>query len=135
MKSITSLCAIFFLSINFLSASVNINCYLNTDPTPKNYIAPSFQGGNEALFNFIEENLVYPAEARELQKEGIVQVRLYIDQDGKVSNIIVRDCETPCFEQSILDLVEKMPRWNPATADGKKVKAGINLNITFELED
>jgi TonB family protein len=45
---------------------------------------PIYEGGKEALQDFIKNNLKYPKEALENKIEGVVIVRYTIDKSGKV---------------------------------------------------
>ena len=45
---------------------------------------PIYEGGREALHQFVTEQLKYPKEALENKIEGVVVVRYTINKDGKV---------------------------------------------------
>ena len=48
-----------------------------------------YQGGLEALYKFLSDNIVYPKEARENKVEGTVLVKIAIEKDGSISEVKV----------------------------------------------
>ncbi|MEM1216185.1 MAG: energy transducer TonB [Bacteroidota bacterium] len=46
---------------------------------------PSYPGGQQAMLNFLRNNLRYPAEARKNKVDGTVRIRMDINHDGKVT--------------------------------------------------
>ena len=88
---------------------------------------------NQALVEFISDNLVYPESAKETRIEGTVYVSFIIDKSGtlKESNII-RDIGGGCGEAA-LQVLATMPRWEPGIKDGEAVNIKLNLPIHFAL--
>ena len=75
----------------FLSSSVSI-CAQSLDSSGIYSIAsvmPSYQGGDEALYAFINQNIKYPQEALDQKRQGTVQMRVVIDEQGNISTIKV----------------------------------------------
>jgi TonB family protein len=63
---------------------------------------PQIIGGNEAFKKYVEQNLVYPAEAREKRIEGTVQLIAEIDDNGKVAHVeILHGIGGGCNEEAI----------------------------------
>lgn len=52
---------------------------------------PIYEGGRNALFEFIKSNLKYPKPALENKIEGVVIVRYTINKDGKVIKTEVKN--------------------------------------------
>jgi TonB family protein len=90
---------------------------------------------NEALVSFLSQNVEYPTLAKEEGVEGSVYVSFIIDEEGKVTQpSIIRDIGGGCG-QAAIDVVDKMPTWEPAKHEGKKVKVKLNLPIHFYLKN
>ena len=98
---------------------------------PEEY--PSFPGGEEALYKFIDDNLRYPEEAREVNVMGSVVIRFVVEKDGSISNAaIAREIGCGCGREA-LRVINMMPRWNPGKKDGKPVRTEFTLPVQFYL--
>lgn len=92
-----------------------------------------FPGGMEAMYAYIQKNLIYPEKAKEKGIEGRVFVQFVIEKDGSISNVkILRGIGGGC-DEAAKEMVEKMPKWKPGTQKGKPVRCQFNLPINFEL--
>ena len=120
-----------------------------------NHTNPQFPGGEKALQKFLKKNLTYPEAASAYGVEGSVVMTFIVDEDGLLKDIAAHDCKIDRFnttrfsqetesrqkelkEQFALMFakegarcIRKMPKWSPATIDGKKVRVKNNLRITF----
>lgn len=96
----------------------------------------TFAGGDEALAQWLAQNIKYPAICCENAIEGTVTVTFTVGADGSISNpSIVRPLD-PDLEAEALRLLSIMPAWSPATgADGAPVSSQMTLPITFTLPD
>ena len=95
---------------------------------------PEFPGGNEALQNFIKENVKYPDVAKENGIEGIVAVGFLVDVDGSLQNIKVIKYIDPDLEKEAVRVVTIMPAWIPAEKEGTPVQAPAKVDIPFLME-
>jgi TonB family protein len=94
---------------------------------------PQFPGGDEALLNFIKENLKYPAEAAKVGIEGRVTVRFVVGEDGKVRDVVVvRGLDSTCNQEAVR-VVKLMPTWIPGEANGRKVPVYYTLPIVYRI--
>ena len=96
---------------------------------------PEYPGGFDAMFDFINANLVYPQEAIDAGIEGRVFVGFVVEKDGSVSSIkLLRGIGYGC-DEAAMDVVRKMPKWKPATQRGKPVRVQYQLPLNFKLEN
>lgn len=96
-------------------------------------VMPVFPGGQQAMYDWISKNLVYPQEAIEDGIEGKVYVSFIIDIDGSVSSPhIVRGIGLICDKEAIR-LVKTMPKWIPGKVKEKAVKMRYSVAINFKL--
>ena len=96
-----------------------------------------FPGGIEALYKFIEDNMIYPKEALENKIEGRVFTTFVVEKDGEISDIkILRGLGYGCDEEAIR-IIKLMPKWKPAVLLPKKTKVRqqFNLPIRFKLPE
>ena len=94
---------------------------------------PEFPGGNEAMIEFLSNNIKYPAEATEKGIEGRVIVNYVVEKDGSISEVqIVRGVD-PMLDSEAIRVVESMPNWKPGKQRGKEVRVRFTLPIIFKL--
>ena len=94
---------------------------------------PSFRGGQQKLFEFIGNNVVYPQEAKEAGIEGKVFVEFYIEKDGTVTDgKVLKGIGYGCDEEA-LRVIGLMPKWYPGKQRGKAVRVRYTLPINFKL--
>ena len=96
---------------------------------------PEFPGGMEALYKFISQKIIYPADAVEEGIEGRVMVQFVVDEEGDVKDAVVKQSVSPSIDKEALRVVKLMPKWKPGTVDGKPVDAYFRLPISFKLQE
>ena len=94
---------------------------------------PSFPGGLEELYKWIDNNVQYPAVARENGIEGRVIVKFIVEKDGSLSDSTVIRSVHPIVDREALRLVGQMPKWNPGKRAGIPVRVRCCLPIKFKL--
>jgi TonB family protein len=95
---------------------------------------PSYPGGDEALYDFISKNIVYPEVAKRAGIMGKIYVQFVIDKDGSVTDVKVqRGIGAGCDEEAVR-VVKLMPKWIPGKNKGELVKTRISAPIVFALE-
>lgn len=95
-------------------------------------VLPSFPGGEGQLYKFLMENIHYPAEAVKSGAQGRVVVQFEVESDGSLGNITVVKSVSPELDAEAIATIKKMPKWIPATIDGKAVKSTMVLPFTFK---
>jgi TonB family protein len=94
---------------------------------------PQYPGGDEALLNFIKENLKYPSAAVSGGVEGRVTVRFVVGEDGYVRDIVVvRSLNSACDDEAVR-VVKLMPRWTPGEVSGRKVPVYYTLPVAYRI--
>lgn len=96
-------------------------------------IDASFPGGQQALTNFIKDNMIIPQTCLNEGKSGFVFVRFTIDTLGNLSNIVIDSNDTKCidYELEARRIVQLMPQWIPGKVNGKPVKISYLLPLDF----
>lgn len=92
-----------------------------------------FPGGMEAMYAYIQKNLVYPEKAKAEGIEGRVFVTFTIEKDGSISNILIKRAIGGGCEEAVVEMIKNMPKWNPGKQKGKPVRFQFTLPIKFEL--
>lgn len=94
-----------------------------------------FPNGPRALYAWIRENLQYPQEAKEKGVEGRCIVSCIIERNGQVSNVkITKSAPESEMDAEAIRLVESMPRWTPARAQGVTVRSKVTIPVSFTLK-
>lgn len=96
---------------------------------------PEFPSGDKGLYQFIADNIKYPAEAKEEGIKGRVFVNFIVEPDGSVSDIrVLRGIGGGCDEEAVR-VVKSMPRFKPGMQDGETVRVSYTIPVFFRLED
>ncbi len=96
--------------------------------------APEFEGGEAALYKYMAENICYPEKAKADGVQGRAMVKFIIEADGSVSGAEVVRGVSPECDAEALRVISTMPRWKPATKDGRNVRVHYIMPITFRLQ-
>jgi TonB family protein len=96
---------------------------------------PEFNGGFNALVDFLVTNIKYPEEAKKNNITGTVFVSFVVEKDGKISNTAIMKSANPLLDEEALRVVNAMPKWKPGLNDeGKEVNVKYVLPVKFSLE-
>lgn len=94
---------------------------------------PAFPGGNAALSQFVSKEMRYPDAANAESVEGKVLLRLWIEADGKITDVsVVEGLGYGCDEEAIR-LGNRMPKWKPGERQGRKTAMAAYIPIVFDL--
>ncbi|MBR4064030.1 MAG: TonB family protein [Tidjanibacter sp.] len=96
----------------------------------------SFNGGGvESFLMWIQQNVIYPADALEAQASGRVVVSFVVDVDGSVVDAKVESSPHQSLSDEVMRLMNKAPKWTPATDEsGNKVSTKFMLPVAFALK-
>jgi len=94
---------------------------------------PEFNGGFDAMVQFIKENLRYPAEARQQGIEGTVYASFIVEKDGSISDVTVVRGLSPACDEEVIRMMKLMPNWIPGRHNGEDVRVKFVLPIKFNM--
>ena len=94
---------------------------------------PEYPGGEEAMYKFLSDNLVYPKAAREKGIQGKVIVEFVVEKNGKISKVKAVKSVSPELDAEAISVISKMPKWKPGVLRGEKVRSTFRLPINFQL--
>jgi TonB family protein len=95
---------------------------------------PEFPGGNQKMYKFLGENLIYPTAAIKANATGTVFLSFVVDTQGSIHNIEVLKGVGFGMDEEAIRVVSKFPKWKPATQSGKAVNVKFNLPIHFQID-
>ena len=92
---------------------------------------PSFKGN---VNQWLSQNLTYPAVAAENGIQGRVVVNFVVEKDGSISNVQVVRSVDPALDREAVNVVKRMPKWNPGMNNGQPARVKFTLPVTFKLQ-
>ena len=96
---------------------------------------PSFPGGQDSLYSYIQKNLNYPANAKQNKMQGKVLIRFIVSPTGNIMNIKCLGFPEGGEElqREAQRMVQRMPKWIPGKVANKEVYSEMVLPILFSL--
>lgn len=91
---------------------------------------PTYKGDGD-LISFIQSNLTYPLEAKELNIEGKVFVQFVVNKSGETTKVKILKGDKLLAKEA--ERVTKLISWNPGEVDGKIANVEMVLPFTFKL--
>jgi TonB family protein len=95
---------------------------------------PVFNGGEAAMYKYINANLKYPQSAKEIHISGKIYVRFSIETDGSLGEVSVLRGINPDLDAEAIRVIKLLPSWKPAKLEGKPVKVNYTIPINFTLK-
>lgn len=130
MKKILSVLLMFVTT----ASSLELLAQTNSDSVYRKVdVKPQFNGGLQALENFIATQTKYPQEALNKKQEGIIEVSIVVLKDGKINNINCTNNKYPELCNEVKRVIALMPKWTPAKVKGQAVNAHHTIAIGFKL--
>jgi len=95
---------------------------------------PGFVGGIEKFYKYLQNNIHYPAVAKENNVQGKVFVTFVVEKDGSLTDIkVVRGIGSGCDEEA-MRVLKNSPRWTPGIQNGRPVRVQYTMPISFTLQ-
>ena len=96
---------------------------------------PEYPGGKAALYRFLNKNLRVPEEHMEPGQRIRQLVRFVVQQDGTITGLSFVESGGSVFEQEVIRVVKKMPKWIPGHQNGRDVSVFFTIPIIFEVPE
>ena len=94
---------------------------------------PEFPGGMAECMKWLNQNIKYPADAKEKGVQGRVIVQFVVEKDGTIVNAKVVRGVDPDLDAEALRVVNQSPKWKPGKQKGEAVRVKYTLPIMFRL--
>ena len=92
-----------------------------------------FPGGDQAMFKFISDHVIYPQAAVERGIVGKVYTTFIVEADGSISCIEIKRGVDYLLDREAFRCIKRFPKFIPATRKGVAVPTIISLPISFTL--
>jgi protein TonB len=91
---------------------------------------PEFPGGLQAWINFLNRNLRVPDELQAGEKKTVL-IRFQVSPDGAVTGFEVMQSAGNLYDNEVIRVLKKMPRWKPAIQNNMAVSRTFTQPVTF----
>ena len=124
------------LFLIMLLAFVSVNAYSQSDDADNDVYnmvdqSAKFQDGYNSIIKFVQENIKFPAEAKENNVHGRLMVSVVVEKDGSLSDIKIKKGLGYGLDEEIVRIIKMMPKWQPAQHKGKTVRQSQTIVIPF----
>jgi len=92
---------------------------------------PSFPGGSDKMYAFLQKHKKYPQKAPDSDLEGRVFVGFIVKSDGSIENIEIKRSLSPSHDAEAIRVIKMMPKWIPGKQNGRAVNCWYTLPIDF----
>lgn len=120
---------------------ISFNCFaslnLSAQSDSLSQSMPVYPGGEQALFSFLSENLVYPEEALMANVSGKVYVRFVVERDGSTSGHKIHKGLDPSagLNEEALRVVKMLDGYKPGYMNGDPVRIEMVLPVVFKIDE
>jgi protein TonB len=91
---------------------------------------PEFPGGMQAWLNFLNRNLRTPGDLEAGEKKTVL-IRFQVAADGAVTGFQIVQSGGSAFDNEVIRVLKKMPKWKPAIQNGEPVSRYFTQPVTF----
>lgn len=120
----------FLLSTVFHSDAQTVD---STEVDTNTYTSPEYPGGKDAMFTFIEEELVKTmsgfVKVNPLGDQFIIRFR--IDKFGTMNDLAITSSSNYAIDRYLKRVFNNMPKWKPGTINGEK--AILQMEYSIEI--
>ncbi|MCX6209703.1 MAG: TonB family protein [Bacteroidetes bacterium] len=111
----------------------NIDVIKSTDDTEivlNPSVMPEFNGGIDALKNFMLRNLRQPDDIEQGEKVVVI-VKFVVDKYGNIKDSDIVQSGREDLDAEVLRVINKMPSWKPGLQNGYPVAAYFKMPVSF----
>lgn len=95
---------------------------------------PEFPGGQQAMFQYIADNVEYPVFARMNGIQGRTICQFVVNKSGSLSDIkILKSSGNNKLDKEAVNVIASMPKWIPGRSAGEIVRVKYTIPVTFKI--
>lgn len=96
---------------------------------------PEYPGGRDSYLDYLNEKMVYPADARRDNIQGRVLVQFIVEKDGSITNAkVLKNSRSESLDAEALRLIKKMPKWTPGKLNDTIRRVRMTMPVSFRLD-
>jgi len=88
---------------------------------------------NAAMMAYFSKNIQYPSKAIKKNIQGKVMVSFVVDRDGSITQVKIVLSAHKLLDKEAVRAVQSMPNWEPGIFEGRSVRMGFIVPISFKL--
>ena len=88
----------------------------------------------ESFLNAIDEELIYPEEARKDSTQGFVRVFFKVNKEGVPEDFKINKSLGELFDNEAIRVLKTHRDWEPASFNGQAVDSYFTIKVLFEFE-
>jgi periplasmic protein TonB len=96
--------------------------------------APYFPGGDAAWRAYLASHINVPGDMEPGEKRSVL-IRFLVAEDGSVTAFEVMRSGGATFDNEVLRVLRKMPKWKPARQNGRAVATSFQQPVTFQAPE
>lgn len=91
-----------------------------------------FPGGTDGLMKYVNGQKNYASEQDREKGIGMVFLSFVVNTDGSIGDTVnVLKSPSEFYSREAIRIIKAMPKWTPATMNGKPVRSKFNMPIKF----
>ncbi|MEJ5962620.1 energy transducer TonB [Pedobacter immunditicola] len=94
---------------------------------------PSFPGGMDKFYAYLQKSVKYPPMAAERNTQGKVFLSFVVEKNGELTDIKVDRALGDGTDEEAIRVLKASPRWTPGIQNGRPVRVKYNIPISFTL--
>jgi TonB family protein len=104
------------------------------DGNPDNYVKAQYGDNEDAIFKYLGSKLMYPSEAKDAGISGTVYLQFIINAEGSIKMVSIIKSANAFLDYESWELIEYMPKWNPAKKNNQPIDSYLILPLRFVLK-
>jgi protein TonB len=98
-------------------------------------VMPEFPGGEKALKKFLSNNMKMPKNYLDPGTKINVLEKFVVDENGNISGFNTIQSGGTQFDNEVIRVLKKMPRWKPGRQKGQNIAVYFKLPVIFISAD
>ncbi len=94
---------------------------------------PAYPSGDNALIQWISNEMTYPKEAKKKRIEGVVYVNYVVGVDGSIDSVSVLRSVHPLLDEEAVRVISLIKGYTPGYQRGKPVRVQFTIPLRFKL--
>jgi protein TonB len=91
---------------------------------------PAFPGGKQVMLTFLNRNMKPVAELNNGERKTAI-VQFQVREDGSLADFLISQSAGVSFDNELLRILQRMPKWKPALQNGKQVPVVVTQPVTI----
>jgi len=95
---------------------------------------PTFPGGINEFYYFLNKTIRYPKSAKENKIEGVVILSFVVDRDGSLTDLHILRSPDEAISLETLRVLKLCPKFKPGIQNRRPVRVQYSMPLTFSLK-